>query len=210
MLTFSPDGKLLAAGVYAQARDDKADYTVRVWESATQREIMRYMVDETPQGLLAISPDNRLLAHFVYLPPKQSPILDDVLRAPPSFPVLRSATVRWPSWCAIFRPLKSTTATRLDVPSAATSGRSPAWLFRPTASSSRPAAAIRSSMSGALSISSNGPRCPTSKATSPTIGRASPIRMQGKHIAQWPELGAQADGDDCSAAQASEARKGCR
>src|SRR5262249_7422777 len=52
---FSPNGKLFASSGNLRS--------VRVWETATQREIARFSNNPANTRLLAISPDGRLLAH---------------------------------------------------------------------------------------------------------------------------------------------------
>lgn len=65
---FSPDGKLLATCDSLQTQSIRtilSDHTVRVWESASRREIMRFTRLPMATHLLAISPDNRMLAHGI-------------------------------------------------------------------------------------------------------------------------------------------------
>lgn len=62
-LAFSPDGKLLASSnsMFGQ----QLEHSVRVWESATRREILRFTGNPNSTRLLAISPDGRMLAHGI-------------------------------------------------------------------------------------------------------------------------------------------------
>lgn len=59
-LVFSPDGKLIATSDTYWGRRRGA---VHVWESATGREIFRWIGDANNTALLALSPDGRTLAH---------------------------------------------------------------------------------------------------------------------------------------------------
>ncbi len=58
---FSADGKLLATSDSAWAF--LSDPVVRVWETATQRELLRFHTLPIETDLLALSPDGRTLAH---------------------------------------------------------------------------------------------------------------------------------------------------
>jgi WD40 repeat protein len=60
-MAFSPDSKRLAAGGY--------DKTIRIWDVATAKEVLRWKTPEGNLGCLAFSPDGRLLASGVVLDP---------------------------------------------------------------------------------------------------------------------------------------------
>jgi WD40 repeat protein len=65
---FSPDGKLLVTSDSLQTlglREILSDHTVRVWETATRKEILRFSNNPVGTHLLAISPDGRILAHGI-------------------------------------------------------------------------------------------------------------------------------------------------
>lgn len=76
---FSMDGKLLAGSGYLAVGDDKTAHAVRIWESITQREIVRFASDQPPTRLLAISPDGRLLAHGMSPAPNPQPGANEVI-----------------------------------------------------------------------------------------------------------------------------------
>jgi WD40 repeat protein len=69
-LAYSGDGKLLAAGAFLQGGDDKSEYVTQVLESVSQREIARFPGEPGGLPLLAVSRDNRLLAHSMKVSPK--------------------------------------------------------------------------------------------------------------------------------------------
>jgi hypothetical protein len=76
VLAFSPNGSLLAtANVVPDAAADgtiqKPRHSVRVWECFSRREIMRFDGLPACPMLLAISPDNRILAHSMDASPSQ-------------------------------------------------------------------------------------------------------------------------------------------
>jgi WD40 repeat protein len=65
---FSPDGKLLVTSDSLQTfglREILSDHTVRVWETATRKEILRFSNNPVGTHLLAFSPDGRILAHGI-------------------------------------------------------------------------------------------------------------------------------------------------
>ncbi len=70
-LAFSANGKLLAASGYVVTGENNPAHAVRVWESATQREVVRFPSEQIPTRLLAISPDGRMLAQGSALPGKK-------------------------------------------------------------------------------------------------------------------------------------------
>lgn len=66
--TFSRDGKLVATSDSLQVfgfRHYLTDHAIRVWETATRREILRFTGNPFGTHLLAISPDGRTLAHGI-------------------------------------------------------------------------------------------------------------------------------------------------
>lgn len=65
---FSPDGKVLATSDSLETHSIRmvlSDHTVRIWETGTRREIMKLTALPIAPRLLAISPDNRILAHGI-------------------------------------------------------------------------------------------------------------------------------------------------
>ena len=60
-IAFSPDGKLMASGGYA---NDKGNYFARLWDVETGKELRRFMHGEKGYGIrsLAFSPDGKTLA----------------------------------------------------------------------------------------------------------------------------------------------------
>ncbi len=67
-VTFSPDGKFFANADSLETHSIRlilSDHTVRVWETASRREILRFTDLPAATPLLAFSPDNRMLAHGV-------------------------------------------------------------------------------------------------------------------------------------------------
>ena len=85
-VVFSADSKLLATCDSLETSKNRRrvfDHTIRIWETATRREIMRLTDNPIDSRFLAISPDGRMVAHLVQGQDslKQSLIVRDISTA---------------------------------------------------------------------------------------------------------------------------------